>query len=66
MIVLGFDTSTQATAVAVRLADGQTPEARDDPPPGAHPGHATRLLEMADEIRAFIKDNEPRLKSKGD
>jgi hypothetical protein len=26
----------------------------------------TRLLEMADEIRSFIKDNEPRLKSKGD
>ncbi len=52
MIVLGFDTSTQATAVAVRLADGQTPEARDDPPPGAHPGHATRLLEMADQLLA--------------
>ena len=26
----------------------------------------TKLLGMADEIRAFIKDNEPRLKSKGD
>jgi tRNA threonylcarbamoyladenosine biosynthesis protein TsaB len=52
MIVLGFDTSTQATAVAVRLADGQTTEARDDPPPGAHPGHATRLLEMAHQLLA--------------
>jgi hypothetical protein len=26
----------------------------------------TRLLEMTDEIRAFIRDNESRLKSKGD
>jgi hypothetical protein len=25
-----------------------------------------KLLDMADEIRAFIKENEPRLKSKGD
>jgi tRNA threonylcarbamoyladenosine biosynthesis protein TsaB len=47
VIVLGFDTATAATAVALRLADGSTTEARDDPPPGAHPGHATRLLEMA-------------------
>ena len=26
----------------------------------------TRLLDMADEIRAFIKDNETRLKAKGE
>jgi tRNA threonylcarbamoyladenosine biosynthesis protein TsaB len=50
MIVLGFDTSTPATAVAVRLADGHTTQARDDPPAGAHPGHATRLLELAREL----------------
>jgi len=25
-----------------------------------------KLLDMADEIRAFIKDNEPKLKAKGD
>ncbi len=47
MIVLGFDTATSATAVGLRLGDGRTLEARDDPPPGAHPGHATRLLELA-------------------
>ena len=47
MIVLGFDTATASSAVALRLADGRTREARDDPPPGAHPGHATRLLDMA-------------------
>lgn len=52
MIVLGFDTSTTATAVAVRLADGTIREARDDPGTGAHPGHATRLLPMADRLLA--------------
>jgi tRNA threonylcarbamoyladenosine biosynthesis protein TsaB len=46
MIVLGFDTATSATAVGLRLADGSTLQARDDPAPGAHPGHATRLLEL--------------------
>jgi tRNA threonylcarbamoyladenosine biosynthesis protein TsaB len=52
MIVLGFDTSTSSTAVALRLADASTIGARDDPPAGAHPGHATRLLEMAHELLA--------------
>ncbi len=47
MIVLGFDTATQATVVGLRLADGSTLQARDDPRAGEHPGHATRLLEMA-------------------
>jgi tRNA threonylcarbamoyladenosine biosynthesis protein TsaB len=52
MIVLGFDTSTPSTAVAIRLGDGATAQARDDPPAGAHPGHATRLLDMAHELLA--------------
>ena len=52
MIVLGFDTATHATAVALRLADGSASERRDDPPRGEHPGHATRLLEMARELLA--------------
>jgi tRNA threonylcarbamoyladenosine biosynthesis protein TsaB len=52
VIVLGFDTSTSATAAALRLADGCTTQARDDPAPGAHPGHATRLLEIARELLA--------------
>jgi tRNA threonylcarbamoyladenosine biosynthesis protein TsaB len=47
MIVLGFDTATAATVAGLRLADGRTLERRDDPLPGAHPGHATRLLDMA-------------------
>ena len=52
MILLGFDTATSATAVALELADGTIREARDDPAPGAHPGHATRLLAMADGLLA--------------
>lgn len=49
MIVLGIDTATSATAVALAGA-GAPLEMRDDPPPGAHPGHATRLLPMAAEL----------------
>ncbi len=50
MIVLGFDTATPASAVALRLADGSILRARDDPAAGEHPGHATRLLAMIDEL----------------
>jgi len=52
MIVLGFDTATQATAVGLRLADGATLHACDDPGQDAHPGHATRLLSIAAELLA--------------
>ena len=52
MIVLGIDTSTTSTAAALRLADGTTTERRDDPVSGTHPGHATRLLAMVDELLA--------------
>ena len=52
MILLGFDTATRATSVALRLDDGSTLQARDDPAPDAHPGHATRLLGMAAELLA--------------
>jgi len=50
MIVLGFDTATRSTTVGLRLAAGDTLQSRDDPGPGEHPGHATRLLGMADEL----------------
>jgi tRNA threonylcarbamoyladenosine biosynthesis protein TsaB len=50
VIVLGMDTATAATSVALRLADGTVSEVRDDPRPGEHPGHATRLLEMAHQL----------------
>jgi tRNA threonylcarbamoyladenosine biosynthesis protein TsaB len=46
VIVLGLDTATLSTAVGLRLADGSTLQARDDPAPAGSPGHATRLLAM--------------------
>jgi tRNA threonylcarbamoyladenosine biosynthesis protein TsaB len=50
--VLGFDTATPATVVGLRLADGTTLQARDDPPAGQRPGHAMRLLPLASELLA--------------
>jgi tRNA threonylcarbamoyladenosine biosynthesis protein TsaB len=52
VIVLGFDTATGSTAVGLRLSDARTLQARDDPGPGEHPGHATRLLPMTGELLA--------------
>lgn len=48
MTVLAFDTATPATTVAVCDGDAAI-EARDDPVPGARPGHAVRLLPLARE-----------------
>ena len=51
MKILGFDTATRATAVA--LLDTDTDEAierRDDPEPGARPRHTTRLLALVMEV----------------
>jgi tRNA threonylcarbamoyladenosine biosynthesis protein TsaB len=53
VIVLGFDTATPSTAVGLRLRDGSTLQARDDPDrtlPSQRPGHTTRLLGMVDEL----------------
>jgi tRNA threonylcarbamoyl adenosine modification protein YeaZ len=55
MRVLAFDTATAATAVALTdVAGGGVAglalEARDDPPAGARPGHAARLLVLIDEL----------------
>jgi tRNA threonylcarbamoyladenosine biosynthesis protein TsaB len=50
MRILAFDTATAATAVALCETGAQPMEARDDPPPGAHPGHATRLMPLVVEL----------------
>jgi tRNA threonylcarbamoyladenosine biosynthesis protein TsaB len=52
MNVIGFDTATSATAAALALDGSAVAERRDDPPAGAHPGHATRLLGFAEELLA--------------
>ncbi|HEX7299968.1 MAG TPA: tRNA (adenosine(37)-N6)-threonylcarbamoyltransferase complex dimerization subunit type 1 TsaB [Solirubrobacteraceae bacterium] len=46
-MILGLDTATAATAVAV-LPDARAPvELRHDPAPGERPGHAAELLPLA-------------------
>jgi tRNA threonylcarbamoyladenosine biosynthesis protein TsaB len=46
-VILGFDTATPATAVAVLPDDGEPVELRHDPAPGERPGHAAKLLPLA-------------------
>jgi tRNA threonylcarbamoyladenosine biosynthesis protein TsaB len=49
--VLGFDTATRATTVALLDTDrGVAIERRDDPPPGARPRHTTRLMALVVEV----------------
>jgi tRNA threonylcarbamoyladenosine biosynthesis protein TsaB len=51
MKILGFDTATRATTVA--LLDTGTDDAierRDDPEPGARPRHTTRLMALVVEV----------------
>lgn len=50
MVVLGLDTATAATSVALASPGLETVERRDDPEPGARPGHAARLLELVEEV----------------
>ncbi len=55
MKVLGLDTATRATAVALLDRDRDPAKAlelerRDDPRPGERPGHATRLMPMVVEL----------------
>jgi tRNA threonylcarbamoyladenosine biosynthesis protein TsaB len=65
LLILGLDTATRATAVALVRAgpaplegtvdDGAAPlalEARDDPAPGSRPQHATRLLALVADVLA--------------
>ncbi|MDQ3675742.1 MAG: tRNA (adenosine(37)-N6)-threonylcarbamoyltransferase complex dimerization subunit type 1 TsaB [Actinomycetota bacterium] len=51
MIVLGIDTATPATAVALldTGAPGGGSEGRHDPEPGERPGHTAQLLSLAHE-----------------
>jgi tRNA threonylcarbamoyladenosine biosynthesis protein TsaB len=50
MLILGLDTATRATTVALlNLEAGTVTERRDDPPRGERPRHTTRLLALAVE-----------------
>ncbi len=51
MKVLGFDTATRATTVALVDTDStEVVERRDDPPAGARPRHTTRLLALVVDV----------------
>jgi tRNA threonylcarbamoyladenosine biosynthesis protein TsaB len=51
MRVIAFDTATALTAVSLRDIPGVIDLARvDDPPPGARPGHASRLLSLINAV----------------
>jgi tRNA threonylcarbamoyladenosine biosynthesis protein TsaB len=52
-VILGMDTATPSTAVAVHdPATGEAVERRHDPVPGERPQHAARLLDLAEEALA--------------
>jgi len=51
-VILGLDTATASTAVGLWAADGPEIERRDDPPLGARPAHAGRLLLLVEEVLA--------------
>ena len=51
MKILGFDTATRATTVALLDTDrGDAVERRDDPPAGARPRHTTRLMALIVDV----------------
>jgi tRNA threonylcarbamoyl adenosine modification protein YeaZ len=51
MRVLGFDTATRATTVALLNTDSdEAVERRDDPPAGARPRHTTRLMALVMDV----------------
>jgi tRNA threonylcarbamoyladenosine biosynthesis protein TsaB len=47
--ILGIDTSTSATSVAVLVPAGREVERRDDPAPGERPRHAEVLLRLIEQ-----------------
>jgi tRNA threonylcarbamoyladenosine biosynthesis protein TsaB len=61
VIVLGLDTATPATVVGLRLMDGRTLQARDDPDARQRPGHATRLLPLASDLLVEAHIDWPEL-----
>lgn len=51
MKILGFDTATRATTVALVDTDSdEVLERRDDPPAGARPRHTTRLMSLVVDV----------------
>jgi tRNA threonylcarbamoyladenosine biosynthesis protein TsaB len=53
-VILGLDTATQATVVAVLPDRGDAVELRHEPAPGERPGHANQLLPLAQRALASL------------
>ena len=53
-MILGFDTATPATAVAVLPEAGEPVELRHEPAAGERPGHARELLPLAEQALATL------------
>jgi len=51
-VSLGLDTATASTAVGLSAPGGLEVERRDDPPLGARPAHAGRLLLLVEDVLA--------------
>jgi tRNA threonylcarbamoyladenosine biosynthesis protein TsaB len=49
-VILGLDTATADTAVALWAPGGPEVERRDEPPLGARPAHAGKLLQLVEEV----------------
>ena len=50
MMLLALDTATPSTVVALCDGPGTVLEARDDPPPGTRPRHASAVLALSEEL----------------
>jgi tRNA threonylcarbamoyladenosine biosynthesis protein TsaB len=53
-VILGLDTATPATVVAVLPDDGDPVELRHEPAPSERPGHAAQLLPLAQQAVAAV------------
>jgi tRNA threonylcarbamoyladenosine biosynthesis protein TsaB len=53
-VILGLDTATPATAVAVLPDGGEPVELRHEPAPGERPGHARELLPLAQQALSAV------------
>ena len=50
MMLLGIDTATPSTVVALQTPEGAMSEARDDPAAGVRPAHAAAVLGLARQL----------------
>jgi tRNA threonylcarbamoyladenosine biosynthesis protein TsaB len=64
-VILGLDTATRATVVAVLPEHGEPIELRHDPPPGERPGHARELLALVRQALEAVGADYPDVRRIG-